>query len=65
MQLKNKLEVPPYIDNFLHSDIIEPIYLAKLKQQSNPVIIDLGCNTGVLAEYFFKKCQIRSIICLI
>jgi FkbM family methyltransferase len=54
MQIKNKLEVPPYIDNFLHSDIIEPIYLAKLKQQSNPVIIDLGCNTGVLAEYFFK-----------
>jgi FkbM family methyltransferase len=54
MQLRNKQEVPPYVDNFLYSDIIEPIYLANLKRQHNPIIIDLGCNTGVLAEYFFK-----------
>jgi hypothetical protein len=32
MQLRNKQEVPPYIDNFLNSDIIEPIYLANLKK---------------------------------
>lgn len=54
MQLINRQEVPPYIDNFLYGEIIEPIYLNNLKQKSSPIIIDIGCNTGVLAEYFFR-----------
>jgi FkbM family methyltransferase len=55
IQIEKYEEVLPYIDNFLFGEILEPVYLSYLKAQNNPVIVDLGCNTGVLAEYYLKS----------
>lgn len=47
-------EIPVYIDNFIFGDILEPVYLSYFLSQANPVIIDLGCHTGMFAEYLLR-----------
>jgi FkbM family methyltransferase len=54
IEILTKNEVPVYVDNFIFGEILEPIYLTYLKSQNSPVVVDIGCNTGLLCEYFIK-----------
>lgn len=54
IRVKDKNELAVYVDDFIHGDILEPAYIDHLKSKNNPVIVDLGCNTGLVAEYWMR-----------
>ena len=54
IRVKNKNELSVYVDDFIHGDILEPAYIGRLKSKNSPVIVDLGCNTGLVAEYWMR-----------
>jgi FkbM family methyltransferase len=56
IRIRHANEIPVYVDDFICGDILEPLYLDNLKSKEHPVIIDLGCNSGIVAEYLMRMC---------
>ncbi|MBI2033726.1 MAG: FkbM family methyltransferase [Candidatus Liptonbacteria bacterium] len=54
IRVKKKSEISVYVDDFIYGDVLEPAYISRLKSKSSPVIVDLGCNTGLVAEYWMR-----------
>lgn len=54
IRVKNKSEISVYVDDFLYGDILEHAYISRLRSKNCPVVVDLGCNTGLVAEHWMR-----------
>lgn len=52
IRVKSRSELSVYVDDFIYKHVFEPAYIGRLKSKNNPTIVDLGCNTGLVAEYW-------------